>query len=377
MQGGGGPIIELNKTQDGVAVGNLIENYDGVTGNFVSGVTPSYRNSVISRNIFRKFDTTQSSAVTLTFQATALNANYERIHRTIIADNICESLQFGVFDSNQASCTPGRESLNVVINNNTFKDMTQRGISLWGVNKLTINGNIFDDVGTGNNGTGYLEVAVLLEDVYNAIVSNNVMTNSVKGTGFGPWIFCGVRECDDITITGNQINDTRYGYGYLSIAILNTTPTNVRVFDNVVDGIFIPGIEKVGLIRAVYDFAVDGGVAGAIGTGTYIPYGGVITRSYYQVVTQPDSAGGTATVAIGYPTDDATGIKAAIDEDDATWAVGWHNGIQDGTLANFSEDATDNREITITIANENLTAGKFVVYCEYIISYSAVYTGKG
>jgi hypothetical protein len=369
-------IIEATLYQDAVIEGNILENYDAVTGSMV-GVKASYRNTVISGNIFRKFKTTTSVAVSYTIQATAFHANYERLSRFIFTNNLVDSLQYGVYDSGQTSVTAGREALNIVISNNTFKDLERHGCYLWGANHLVINGNIFQDTMSTYTGTGKLGGCIYLEDCYNSVVSNNVMTNANKGDAEGPWVFMGVSDCDNVVVTANEIEDPRYGYGYLSVVYYDSTPLNVRAYDNFVDGLFTPGIEKVGLIRAVYDFAVDGGAIGTIGTGSYIPYGGVITRSHYQVVTQPNSAGGTATVAIGFPTDDSVGIKAAVDEDDASWAAGFHEAIQTGTVANFSEDATDNREITITIANEELTAGKFVVFCEYITSYSAVFTGKG
>ena len=129
------------------------------------------------------------------------------------------------------------------------------------------------------------------------------------------------------------------------------------------------GLHAKRIARATYDFAVDGGVVGDIGLGVTLPDNAVITRSWYSVLTQFTSADDSATVAIGIPTDDAAGIVAAlaISGEGDIWDAGLHEGIQTGTAANFSEQTTAARELTLTIGVQNLTAGKLILFCEYVV----------
>lgn len=121
---------------------------------------------------------------------------------------------------------------------------------------------------------------------------------------------------------------------------------------------------------AYYDFATDGGAIGTITLrGTKLPKGARITRAWYEVQTTFTSATDAATIAIGIPTDDATGIvgATAISAGGNVWDAGLHEAIQTGTAATMSEKTTAERALTATIAVEVLTAGKFVLVYEYDI----------
>jgi hypothetical protein len=130
------------------------------------------------------------------------------------------------------------------------------------------------------------------------------------------------------------------------------------------------GLHAHRVARATYDFAVDGGAIGTIGLGVTLPDNAIITRAWYEVITTLTSSTDAATVAIGLPVDDVGGIVAAIAISDVSnpWDAGLHEAIQDGTVANFSTKTTAAREISIDIAVEALTAGKFIVFCEYVVS---------
>lgn len=105
-----------------------------------------------------------------------------------------------------------------------------------------------------------------------------------------------------------------------------------------------------------------------LGVGVYnlgeIPAGCRIVRSWYEVLTEPDSGTDTATIEVGIE-DDANAIKAAQVVTHAQWAAGLHEGLQDGTVANFSAKTTTNQNVIATIAVENLTAGKIVFHVQY------------
>ena len=129
------------------------------------------------------------------------------------------------------------------------------------------------------------------------------------------------------------------------------------------------GLHAKRIARATYDFADKGGTVGNIGLGVSLPVNAVIVRSWYTVLTTFTSADGSATVAISISTDDVAGIVAAtaINADGTIWAAGHHEGIQTGTAENFSEQTTAARELMLTIGVQKLTAGKLILFCEYVV----------
>ncbi|MCD6161945.1 MAG: hypothetical protein J7K40_05980 [candidate division Zixibacteria bacterium] len=121
--------------------------------------------------------------------------------------------------------------------------------------------------------------------------------------------------------------------------------------------------------RGVYDFDIHGGTQGDIGLGVNLPTNAIITRSWYRVLTAPTAEGSdTPTIALGIPTDDVAGILAPIEYNNAAFDVDEHDAIQDGSATNFSEKTTANRELTLTIADADLTAGKIELFVDYVVS---------
>lgn len=132
----------------------------------------------------------------------------------------------------------------------------------------------------------------------------------------------------------------------------------------------IDGRQAKRVARATYDFAEHGGSIGSIGLGVTLPDNAIVVRSWYEVITTLTSATDAATVSIDIPVDDVGGIVVAIAISDVSnpWDAGVHEGIQDGTAANFTTKTTAARELSITVAVEDLTAGKFILFCEYLVS---------
>ena len=129
------------------------------------------------------------------------------------------------------------------------------------------------------------------------------------------------------------------------------------------------GLHASRVARATYDFSVDGGLISQIGLGVTLPDNAVVTRTTFQVLTTLTSATDAATISVDIPTDDVAGLRGATAISTATsWDAGWQEGIQDGTAAAYSVQCTAARELSITIAVEAVTAGKFIVFCEYVVS---------
>lgn len=129
------------------------------------------------------------------------------------------------------------------------------------------------------------------------------------------------------------------------------------------------GLHFKGVARATFD-ATAGKSTAAHGLGVTLPDNAIVTRAWYEVITTFTSAADTATIALGVPTDGAAGIKAAVAIGDGgnPWDAGNHDGIQDGAAANFLAKLTAARELTATVAVQALTAGKLILYCEYVVS---------
>lgn len=104
--------------------------------------------------------------------------------------------------------------------------------------------------------------------------------------------------------------------------------------------------------------------------GPTLPDNAIPVRAWYQVVTTFTSSGSAAVIGLGIPTDDADGIVAAIDIADGgtPWAAGNHEGIQTGTVANFGVQLTAARQFEGTLTTENTTAGKLILFVEYVVA---------
>ena len=155
------------------------------------------------------------------------------------------------------------------------------------------------------------------------------------------------------TISG-VLNDV--GFVFISPGILNSA-------------LGVDGNTFKGVARATFD-ATAGKAIASHGLGVTLPDNAIITRSWYEVITTFTSATDAATIALGIPTDDVAGIKAAIAISNGAnpWDAGLVEGIQDGTAAAFTVKTTAARELTADVAVEALTAGVAILFCEYVIS---------
>lgn len=113
--------------------------------------------------------------------------------------------------------------------------------------------------------------------------------------------------------------------------------------------------------------AASGRAVATYDSGVVIPNNSYVVRSWYDVIDAFTSASSTAQVAIGIKTDDVDGIKAAAVVT-ADYTVGLHEGIQDGTVANFSTKATGDRQVQFDVTVESLTGGRLNLFLEVVTS---------
>lgn len=123
------------------------------------------------------------------------------------------------------------------------------------------------------------------------------------------------------------------------------------------------------ILRVTYDFATDVGTVGGtpLSLSRSLPNNAVVTRGYYEVITAFTSGGELAEISIGINTDDVNGLLAPTVVS-SSGTVGFHDLIQSGVVGNFSEKTTASRTIDFDVTEESLTAGKMVIFLEYIVS---------
>jgi predicted RecA/RadA family phage recombinase len=123
-----------------------------------------------------------------------------------------------------------------------------------------------------------------------------------------------------------------------------------------------------------HDFVavLDASAGLAIGShafGPEFPIGArVIQANINTTATFTDGASDSATIAIGWPTDDASGIDAAIAISDASnpWDAGFRQS--DTTHAAPSPRMTARRRLTAVVAVAAITAGELVITGTYVVT---------
>lgn len=125
-------------------------------------------------------------------------------------------------------------------------------------------------------------------------------------------------------------------------------------------------VRKFGIAK--YDFAVDGGTAGAITLASTctIPDNAVVTAVNYDVITTCTSASDAATIKLTLPTDGDISTAIAISDGSNPWDAGAHAA---SAITPLVKKTTAARAVGITVAGgENLTAGKIIFGIEYFVT---------
>ena len=119
--------------------------------------------------------------------------------------------------------------------------------------------------------------------------------------------------------------------------------------------------------RGEYDFASDGGTAGAISllpADQAIPSGAIVLGAYLVVDTVMGPVAATPTGALGLET--TTDLQAAAAYNAAPWATTGLKALAPVMTVASAIVLTAARRITFTIASANGTGGKFSVYVVYL-----------
>ena len=153
------------------------------------------------------------------------------------------------------------------------------------------------------------------------------------------------------------------------------------------------GLTVTKLLTAEFDTAgndssgVSNKTIAAHGLGVYLPDNAIIIRAWYDVITTFTSATDAGTIAIKAQTANDLVTAIAISDASNVYDAGMHGTLTAGTttlteaapntrtqivnatdiIAGFIK-LTAEREIVCTVAVEALTAGKLVLFVEYVIS---------
>lgn len=151
-----------------------------------------------------------------------------------------------------------------------------------------------------------------------------------------------------------------------AVTIAAGAVTNAKVADSA--GTSALGIRKSATV--VYDFAVDGGAQGAIAlTGSpTIPDNAVVWVESYDVLTTLTSAADTATVKLGLATDGDLTTAIAINDGTNPWDAGVFSRIAGGLATPLTKKTTGARTFVMTVATQDLTAGKICFQVAYWVS---------
>lgn len=113
---------------------------------------------------------------------------------------------------------------NVTITNNIIKNHTLgNGILLRAVKNVTVSNNTIDNCGTGIYCT-YSQYNDIVYGVYNALIENNIITNS-RYEGMT------IQSLNDSTITNNKIENSK-GYGIYTDNVNNCVISNNEIINN-------------------------------------------------------------------------------------------------------------------------------------------------
>jgi len=117
-------------------------------------------------------------------------------------------------------------------------------------------------------------------------------------------------------------------------------------------------ISSLKSVSFVYDFAVDGGAQTTIPMGVFIPINSVVWLGFANSLTTV--VGVNATIAVGW-----TGSTGALMTATAITSFAANAIVPGVDLPGAPVKATAGRELAVTIATADITAGKFLYVCYY------------
>jgi len=256
-------------------------------------------------------------------------------------------------------------------------------LNMWAMLRALVNQNvgIFPNAGTPTSGTsgtfaGLAGKGSILIDHTNGVAYINTNTKASPTWDNLQAILAGdisLADGDFLVGNGSNIATARTMSG--DVTISNTGVSTIgaaKVLESMLSAVLqgtAEGLGNLRVARATYDFAVEGGTIGAIGLGVTLPDNAIVVGGFVDVITTLTSAGDLATGALSV--EGANDIVSAIAINDGSnpWDAGRKAIVpKANTPETTSVKLTAAREVTFTVAVENVTAGKFETFLNYVIS---------
>ena len=238
---------------------------------------------------------------------------------------------------------------------------------------------IFENINLSGDTNGQLLWnGIALANKAGTLISDKILMNgvalAVNANGDLSWNSheiskaAGTIQADSLVTSGGGAA-TKTGNG--SFVFSSTNGTTTINASNGTNSLYLPTSgQLIGVLRGEFDFSVDGGTTGnkSLRNAT-LPIEARVTRAWYEVLTTLSSASDASSIAISIPTDDASGILASIAINDSSnpWDAGIHSCIQSGSTSLISEKTAAARTLQLNITGEALTAGKIVLFAEYVV----------
>jgi hypothetical protein len=155
--------------------------------------------------------------------------------------------------------------------------------------------------------------------------------------------------------------------GALKIAGTQVTASAAELNELDNDAAVADGHGRVRVARATYDISGgDDGTVGSHGLGVTIPDNAIIIDGVIDVITTfNDGSDDSATIAI--QVEGANDIVTATAISGGIWDAGLQDIIPDGAATNMVK-TTAAQEITAVVADDEIDAGKLVVFLRYVVS---------
>lgn len=148
---------------------------------------------------------------------------------------------------------------------------------------------------------------------------------------------------------------------------MSFTQTDITNFDNGEGQTKLPKDygKKMGVAKCTFD-ATGGKAIGAHGLGLTIPKNSYVRKAFYKVVTTFTSGTDAATIALKVASANDVVSAVAISDGSNPWdSAGLVATIPTDALSNEISVTADS-EVTATVAAEALTAGKLVLWVEWV-----------
>jgi hypothetical protein len=157
--------------------------------------------------------------------------------------------------------------------------------------------------------------------------------------------------------------------GALKIAGTQVTASAAELNELDNDAAVADGHGRVRVARATYDISGgDDGTVGSHGLGVTIPDNAIILDGVIDVITTfTDNDDDSATIAIQVEGANDIVTATAISGGSNIWNAGLQDIIPDGAATNMVK-TTGAKEITAVVADDEIDAGKLVVFLRYVVS---------